>query len=136
MSTEAFEHHLTSPQGHRRFPESATTVDVDGGACCDRIQFAVNVQGDRVLDAGFEAHGCGAATAAGSAAVTLARGRRIMDVAKIGAQQVAEELGGLSPGKFHAAELAADALARALGAAVRRQGRSPPRGPAPGSSSR
>jgi len=32
---------------------------------------------------------------------------------------VAAELGGLSPGKFHAADLAADALARALGAAAR-----------------
>jgi tRNA-specific 2-thiouridylase len=40
-------------------------------------------------------------------------------VARIGPQQIAAELGGLSPGKLHAAELASDALARALGAAVR-----------------
>ncbi|HEV3053276.1 MAG TPA: tRNA 2-thiouridine(34) synthase MnmA [Solirubrobacteraceae bacterium] len=125
MSTEAFEHHLTSPQGHRRFPVQAPRVDVDGGACCDRIEFAVSVRADRVADAGFEAHGCGAATAAGSAAVTLARGREILEVARIGAPQIAEELGGLSPGKLHAAELAADALARALGAAVRERGSVP-----------
>ena len=36
-----------------------------------------------------------------------------------GPSEIADELGGLSPGKLHAAELAADALARALGAAVR-----------------
>jgi tRNA-specific 2-thiouridylase len=125
VSTEAFEHHLTSPQGHRRFPADATTVDVDGGACCDRIQFAITVQADRVTDAGFEAHGCGAATAAGSAAVTLARSRTIFETAKIGAAQISAELGGLSPGKLHAAELAADALARALGAAVRHHGSVP-----------
>jgi tRNA-specific 2-thiouridylase len=125
VSTEAFEHHLTSPQGHRRFPKGAPKVDVDGGACCDRIELAVNVGAGIVTDAGFEAHGCGAATAAGSAAVTLARGREILEVARIGAAQIADELGGLSPGKLHAAELAADALARALGAAVRERGEVP-----------
>ena len=70
-------------------------------------------------DAGFDAHGCGAATAAGSAAVTLVRGATVLDAARIGAREIADELGGLSPAKLHAAELAADALARALGAAVR-----------------
>ncbi len=43
----------------------------------------------------------------------------LLDAARIGPDQIAAELGGLSPGKLHAAELAADALARALGAAVR-----------------
>jgi tRNA-specific 2-thiouridylase len=118
----AFEHHLTSPQGQGRFPPDASVVDVDGGACCDRIQFAVALAGDRVTEAGFEAHGCGAATAAGSAAVTLVRGRGVLDAARIGASEIASELGGLSVGKLHAAELAADALARALGAAVRCNG--------------
>ena len=66
-------------------------------------------------DAGFDAEGCGAATAAGSAAVTLVRGRGVLEAARIGAAEIAAELGGLSPGKLHAAELAADALARALG---------------------
>jgi tRNA-specific 2-thiouridylase len=47
------------------------------------------------------------------------RGRAILDAARIGAKQIADELDGLSPGKLHAAELAADALARALGAAAR-----------------
>ena len=84
-----------------------------------------------MTDAGFDAHGCGAATAAGSAAVTLVRGGSVLDAARIGAAQIAAELGGLSPGKLHAAEVAADALARALGAAVRDRARlSPPDGPA------
>ena len=125
MDDVAFEHHLTSPQGLRRFPAGATAVDVDGGACCDRIRFAVWVDGAYVAEAGFEADGCGAATAAGSAAVTLARGRPVLAVARIGASEIAAELGGLSPGKLHAAELAADALARALGTAVREAGAVP-----------
>jgi tRNA-specific 2-thiouridylase len=115
----AFEHHLNSPQGRGRVPEGACVADLDGGACCDRIRFAVALDGERVGDAGFEADGCGAATAAGSAAVTLVRGQPVLDAARVGASEIASELGGLSPGKLHAAELAADVLARALGAAVR-----------------
>jgi tRNA-specific 2-thiouridylase len=42
-----------------------------------------------------------------------------LDAARVSAASVADELGGLSPGKLHAAELACDALHRALGAAVR-----------------
>jgi tRNA-uridine 2-sulfurtransferase len=124
----AFEHHLTSPQGQGRFPAGATIVDVGGGSCCDRIRFAVSVGGDELTGARFEAEGCGAATAAGSAAVTLVRGRHVLDAARIGAKEIAAELGGLSPGKLHAAELAADALARALGAAVRTSGQLAPPG--------
>src|SRR5947209_16178685 len=119
MDSIAFEHHLTSPQGHRRRPDGAFSATVGGFACCDEIEIAVTVHGDRLTDAGFDAHGCGAATAAGSAAVTLVRGTSVFVAAKIGPAEIARELGGLSPAKLHAAELAADALARALGAAVR-----------------
>ena len=80
---------------------------------------SVRVRESRVEQAGFEASGCGAATAAGSAAVTLAQDRSVFDAATIGVRAIASELGGLSPGKLHAAELASDALARALGLAVR-----------------
>jgi tRNA-specific 2-thiouridylase len=51
----------------------------------------------------------------------------VLDAARVGAHAIAEELGGLSPGKFHAADLAADALHRALGAAVAADGAAPPR---------
>ncbi len=121
MDPAAFEHHLLSPQGHRRTP--GFTVTTSGGSCCDRITFSVAIAGDSVVDAGFDADGCGSATAAGSAAVTLVRGGSILDAARIGPREIAAELGGLSPGKLHAAELAADALARALGGEVRRSAR-------------
>jgi tRNA-specific 2-thiouridylase len=120
MSAEAFEHHLLSPQGLGRVPSGAVTCEAGGGGCCDRISISLTVEGDRVADAGFTARGCGAASAAGSAAVTLTRGRAVLDVAGIGPSRIATELGGLSPGKLHAAELASDALHRALGEAVRR----------------
>ncbi len=123
MDPTAFEHHLTSPQGRGRTPSNAVSVAVDGGACCDHIRFSIALADGRVVDAGFDASGCGAAAAAGSAAVTLVRGAPLLDAARISSRAVAAELGGLSPGKLHAADLAADALHRALGAAVGQTGR-------------
>jgi tRNA-uridine 2-sulfurtransferase len=122
MDAEAFEHHLTSPQGRGHRPRESFTVTAGGGSCCDQITLSVSVSCDRVAEAGFEAYGCGAANAAASAAVTLARGAPLLEVARVGPREIAAELGGLSPGKLHAAELAADALARALGAAARANG--------------
>jgi tRNA-uridine 2-sulfurtransferase len=115
----AFEHHLLSPQGQDRVPEEAAVATVGGFDCCDQIRLGVVLANGVVLDAGFQAEGCGAATAAGSAAVALVRERSVLEAARLGPDDIAAELGGLSPAKRHAAELAADALARALGAAVR-----------------
>ena len=39
----------------------------------------------------------------------LVRGAPVLDAARIGTAQIAAELGGLSPGKLHAAEVAAAA---------------------------
>jgi tRNA-specific 2-thiouridylase len=123
MDALAFEHHLTSAQGLGHLPSGAHTITTSGGSCCDEVTFSLAIDGTQVTDAGFTARGCGAATAAASAAVTLVRGTPILDVARIGPRQIAAELGGLSLAKLHAAELASDALARALGVAVSAEAR-------------
>lgn len=119
MDRAAFEHHLASPQGRGHVPNDDFTIVAEGGACCDSVRFSVAIDGDSVVDAGFDADGCGATTAAASAAVTLVRGRSLLAAARIGPREIIDELEGLSPGKLHAAELASDALARALGTAAR-----------------
>jgi tRNA-uridine 2-sulfurtransferase len=113
---ERFEEHLRHPVGRGRVP--AHDGAAGGAACGDLVRIGVAVDGDRVADAGFEAAGCGAALAAASAAVELVRGAGVLDAARVGTHAISDALGGLSPGKLHAAELAADALARALGRAV------------------
>jgi tRNA-specific 2-thiouridylase len=112
-----FAEHLEHPVRRGRGAQFAASA---GGAICgDLIRISVTVEGDRVIDAGFDASGCGAAVAAGSAAVSLVHGEPLLDAARVGAAAISEELGGLSAGKFHAADLAADALHQALGAAAR-----------------
>jgi tRNA-uridine 2-sulfurtransferase len=120
VADERFAEHLAHPV--RRGSVPAHDGVAGGAACGDLVRIGVAVEGDRVSDAGFEAAGCGAVQAAGSAAVELVLGASVLDAARVGTRAISEALGGLSPGKLHAAELAADALARALGAAVRADG--------------
>lgn len=118
MDLELFEYHLTSPRNRGHLAAWPHRGQAGGAACGDLIRISLRVEGDEVVDAGFDAEGCGAVQAAGSAVMELVIGEKILEVARIGSAQVAEELGGLSAGKLHAADLAADALAVALGAAV------------------
>ncbi len=118
MDRERFAEHLSAPAG-RGVPVAGGHDGAAGGAACgDLVRITLRVEGDRVAQAGFEASGCGALTAAASAAVTLVEGEPLLDAARVGAREVSEELGGLSPGKFHAADLVADALHGALGRAA------------------
>jgi tRNA-specific 2-thiouridylase len=120
MPDERFEEYLRASRGH--VPEAAHTGAAGGAACGDLVRISVAVAGDHVVDAGADASGCGAVQAAASAVVQLVRGAPVLDAARVSPAVVADELGGLSAGKVHAAELAADALHRALGSAVRFDG--------------
>jgi tRNA-uridine 2-sulfurtransferase len=119
--------HLERPLGRGHPPDDAFTGAAGGAACGDliRISLALDPRSPdgRISDAGFDASGCGATLAAGSAAVSLLRGSPLLDAARIGAREIEQELGGLSIAKRHAVELAADALHRALGAAARARAR-------------
>jgi tRNA-specific 2-thiouridylase len=116
-------HHLERPFGHGHLPQDACTGAAGGAACGDLIRVSIAIDPDspdgRIEDAGFDASGCGATVAAGSAAVSMLRGTPLLSAARIGADEIALELGGLSVAKRHAAELAVDALHRALGGAAR-----------------
>ncbi len=117
--------HLERPRARGHSPSGAFTGAAGGAACGDLIRVSIAIDPadplGTIADAGFDASGCGATVAAGSAAVCLLRGSTLLDAARVGAAQIADELGGLSPAKRHAAELACDALHRALGAAARAQ---------------
>jgi tRNA-specific 2-thiouridylase len=115
--------HLERPLGRGHTPSEAFTGAAGGAACGDLIRISLALEHAStdgcIGDAGFDASGCGATIAAGSAAVGLLRGSSLLTAARIGAQDIVAELGGLSTAKRHAAELAADALHRALGGAAR-----------------
>jgi tRNA-specific 2-thiouridylase len=114
----AFEEHLTGPRGRGRLADAPFSGAAGGAACGDLIRVSVALENGRV-EAGFDASGCSAVVAAGSAAVSLVEGSSFLDAARIGVDDIDQELGGLTPASVHAAVLAADALHRALGAAAK-----------------
>jgi tRNA-specific 2-thiouridylase len=124
-TAEQLRQHLERPLRRGHVPVNACTGAAGGAACGDLIRISLALDGDSahatIADAGFDASGCGASIAAGSAVVALLDGRALLDAARIGTREIEAELGGLSAAKRHAAELAADALARALGQAAREQ---------------
>jgi tRNA-specific 2-thiouridylase len=119
MDPLGFAEHLEHPAGRGHEPAGGHSGVAGGSLCGDLVRITLRVEGDRVADGGFEASGCGATIAAGSAAVALVHGEPILEAARLGSAAIAAELGGLSAGKLHAADLAADALHQALGGAAR-----------------
>jgi tRNA-specific 2-thiouridylase len=120
---EALANQLARPTRRGHTPTDAFTGAAGGGACSDtvRVSLALDAASPQglIADAGFDARGCGTAVAAVSAVVELVTGVPLLAAARLGADEISRELGGLAPSKRHAAELAADALHRALGAAAR-----------------
>ncbi len=118
VDSELFEHYL-GDRSHVGELAADTPLGRAGGAACgDLIEVGLRLRGGRVADVLVTASGCGAARAAAAAVAELADGATLHEAALIDAAAVSAELGGLSPVGAHAADLAAEALHRALGVAV------------------
>src|SRR6188508_758172 len=111
----SFAEHLGAPSGEGILREHPHSGAAGGAPCGDLVRIAVRIEDDHVVEAGFDADGCGALTAAASAIVEGIEGGSFLDAGRWNGERVADALGGLVPPKRHAAELAADALHRALG---------------------
>lgn len=122
MADWRYEEHLRTPVGRGDLPRGGHDGVAGGAACGDLVRLVVAVDGDRIGGAGFVAEGCGALTVCGSVACELLDGASVREAASISVERLADGVGGLHPGKRHAAELVADALHRALGTAVARDG--------------
>jgi tRNA-specific 2-thiouridylase len=98
--------------------DGAFTGAAGGAACGDLSRLSLVVEDGSVARVSFDAEGCGATRAASAAVAEMVEGAPVLDVARIGTDEVDEALGGLTPAKRHAAQLAADALHRALAQAA------------------
>jgi tRNA-specific 2-thiouridylase len=119
------EQHLREPHARGPVPDGALVGSAGGHVCGDLVRIALRPQAGRVAAITFDAEGCGATLAAASACALRADGASLLDAARIGPDEIMAELGGLSPGKRHAADLASDALHRALSKAWAKAGLEP-----------
>ncbi|MBJ7355465.1 MAG: tRNA 2-thiouridine(34) synthase MnmA [Thermoleophilaceae bacterium] len=110
-----FEDHVSSPRGRNALPVDGTLGAAGGSACGDMLTIGLACVGGKISAIGFEADGCAALTAAGSAVVELVAGIGLLEAARIGRAEIDAELGGLSAERAHVNVLAEEALHRALG---------------------
>jgi len=118
VSRELFEHYLRDEARLGPSLDDGFTGAAGGAACGDLSRISVAIDGGRVAAVSFDAEGCGATRAATAAVAELVDGEPVIDAARVGVDEVDEAIGGLTPVKRHAAQLAADALHRALAGAA------------------
>ncbi len=118
MSRELFEHYLRDGARLGPPPDGAFSGAAGGAACGDLSRVSLVLDDGRVAAVTFDAEGCGATRAATAAVAEMADGESVIDAAGVSADEVDEAVGGLTPAKRHAAQLAADALHRALAGAA------------------
>ncbi len=123
MSRELFEHYLRDETRLGPVPDGAFTGAAGGAACGDLSRVSLALDGGRIASVTFDAEGCGATRAATAAVAEMVDGEAVIGAARIGTEEVDAALGGLTPAKRHAAQLAADALHRALASAAASQER-------------
>lgn len=119
MSRELFESYLRDATREGAAADGAFTGAAGGAACGDlsRISLAIG-KGGRIEAVTFGTEGCGATRAATAAVAEMIDGEPVLEAARIGTDEVDNAIGGLTPAKRHAAQLAADALHRALAQAA------------------
>lgn len=119
MSSDAFEYFLGDTTRHGAAPTGWASGAAGGAPCGDLIRVSLRLAGGTVRELRFDAEGCSASRAAGACVAELAEGAGLLEAALLGPKQIDAALEGLSPQGRHAAELAADALHRALTGAIR-----------------
>jgi tRNA-uridine 2-sulfurtransferase len=97
-------------------PHGAHDGSAGGSACGDLVRVSLLVRDGSVTKATFDAEGCAALSACAAAVCEAVEGEPVLAAASLGADEIAGLVGGLSPQGRHAAELAGDALGRALAA--------------------
>jgi tRNA-uridine 2-sulfurtransferase len=118
MDRELLEHYLSDESRRGAPAEGAFTGAAGGAACGDLSRISFLVEDERIASVSFGAEGCGATVAATAAVAEMVDGAPVLEAAAIDIDAVDAAIGGLTPAKRHAAQLAADALHRGLGSAA------------------
>ena len=106
--------HLGSPVGAGGLARADATGEAGAEACGDVAIIEITVSDGMVTEAGFRVRGCGATTAAASAACERLRGASMDDAMRVSATSLDADLGGLGPERRHGVDVVADAVTNAI----------------------
>ncbi|MGH9736034.1 MAG: iron-sulfur cluster assembly scaffold protein [Candidatus Acidiferrales bacterium] len=114
MFSQTILEHFQRPHNSGDLLDANRTAIVSNPVCGDTLRLSVRIAGGRIEAARFKAQGCVAAIAASSVLTDLLTGKTPEEARSITAQQVSDELQGLPPAAFHAAQLCVDAVSALL----------------------
>jgi nitrogen fixation protein NifU and related proteins len=114
MFSQAILEHFQRPHNTGDLLDASTTVKVSNPICGDTLQLSIRVAGNHIEAARFKTQGCVAVIAASSVLTDLLIGKTLDETRRITPQQISDELQGLPPATFHAAQLCCDAVAAIL----------------------
>jgi tRNA-specific 2-thiouridylase len=107
--------HLVRPRNAGEIPDPSGRGESGDSACGDVICFTVVVSENVVEEVRYQAYGCAACVAAGSALAGLVEGRHLLEAARVSKADLEDALGGALPaGKEHALTFVLDALHKAF----------------------
>jgi tRNA-specific 2-thiouridylase len=118
MDRDLFDQFLRDESRRGPTTDDAFTGAAGGAACGDLSRLSLTIAGGRIASVTFDTEGCGATRAATAALAETIDGATVLEAASLSIDDTEALLGGLIPSKRHAAQLATDALHRALSAAA------------------
>lgn len=106
--------HFQSPRNAGELSDADATAKIENPVCGDVIRVSIKMNGDYIQAIRFKAKGCVPAIACGSALTELVQGKTTDEVRRLKWDDLAAAVGGLPQASTHAAQLALDALSKAL----------------------
>lgn len=115
MYSSAFLAHHRAPKNRGEIPAPDGAGEARYNRCGDWLKLMVKLKDGRVADARFQARGCPAAIAVGSAGTELIIGRTLDELQSTTAFELDGKLDGVPPSKRHALWMFLDCLAQISG---------------------
>jgi len=111
--------HFKNPRNQGRIKNADVVSQVGNQSCGDimkiYLKISENKKGEKIIkDIKFETLGCAAAISVSSALTVMAKGKTLVEAAKITKDRIVKDLGGLPPVKVHCSMLGVEALHQAI----------------------
>jgi nitrogen fixation NifU-like protein len=106
--------HFEHPRNAGVVAEADAQALIENPACGDTLKLTARTVDGRIEEIRFQAKGCVASMACGSAMTELVRGKTVEEARGLRREEIVQAVGGLPQASMHASHLAMDALGAVL----------------------